>query len=170
MKDIKNFKIGDYRDMEMFVFFWKSNSPFSQWYVSNFIIDGITFNSAEQYMMYRKAVLFKDEEIAKKILKTHSPKEQKALGREVRHFEQEKWEKYCQKFVYEGNYAKFTQNESLKKALLSTIGTLVEASPVDPIWGVGLAEDDPRIKDRSTWKGKNWLGEILTQVRDELLK
>lgn len=156
--------------MEEFTFFWKDNSPFSQWYAAKFIINEVEFNSAEQYMMYMKAALFGDEEVAEKILKAKLPVQQKALGRKVRHFEQEKWESHCKKFVYEGNYAKFTQNEELKKELLRTKGTLVEASPVDEIWGVGLAEDDPRIKDRRTWRGENWLGEILTQVRDEILK
>ncbi|WP_242975149.1 NADAR family protein [Anaerovirgula multivorans] len=117
-----------------------------------------------------KAKLFADEEIAQKILKVKSPIQQKVLGRKVRHFDQKIWESNCKKVVYDGNYAKFTQNTDLKQLLMKTKGTtLVEASPTDRIWGVGLAEEDSRILDRKTWKGKNWLGEILTQLRKDLL-
>lgn len=156
--------------MEKFTFFWRTHSPFSQWHPVNFIVDGIEFNCAEQYMMYMKAKLFKDEEVAVKILKAKSPSEQKKLGRKVRNFNRGIWESNCKKFVYDGNYAKFTQNEKLKKVLLNTKGTtLVEASPTDCIWGVGLAQDNPKIRERRTWRGTNWLGEVLTQLREDLL-
>lgn len=157
--------------MEKFTFFWRSHSPFSQWYPAKFIVNGVKFNCAEQYMMYMKAKLFKDEDIAGKILKAKAPLEQKKLGRKVKNFNRKKWESACKKFVYDGNYSKFTQNEELKEILLKTKGTtLVEASPVDRIWGVGLAEDDSRIKNRGSWRGTNWLGEVLTQLREDLLK
>lgn len=156
--------------MEKFTYFWRSQSPFSQWYIAKFIINGIEFNCAEQYMMYMKAVLFGDEEVSQKILEAKIPSQHKSLGRKVKNFQQEIWESNCKNIVYDANYAKFTQNPELKQKLLETKGTIVEASPVDCIWGVGLSEDDPRIKDRKTWRGKNWLGEILTQLRDNLLK
>ena len=154
---------------EKFTFFWKSDSPFSQWYPAVFVIDGVRFNSAEQYMMYRKAMLFGDEEMAQRILSAPSPQTQKALGKNVRHFVESVWEENSREIVYTGNYAKFMQNADLKKALLATAGTtLVEASPYDRIWGVGLAADDPRIRDRKKWRGKNRLGEILTKLREDL--
>lgn len=156
--------------MEKFTFFWRTESPFSQWHPARFILNGITFNCVEQYMMYAKAKLFGDEEMAKLILRAKSPIEQKKLGRQVKSFDRAKWESHCKQIVYDGNHAKFTQNEDLLQILLQTAGTtLVEASPVDSIWGVGLAEDDPRIQDRKTWRGKNWLGEVLTRVREDLL-
>jgi ribA/ribD-fused uncharacterized protein len=156
--------------MEKFTFFYRTESPFSQWHPAPYKIDGITFNCAEQYMMYQKANLFKDEEIAVKILSAQTPREQKELGRAVRNFQRDKWETSCRQFVYEGNYAKFTQNQSLLEKLLATQGTtLVEASPTDRIWGVGLLEDDPRILNRRTWRGTNWLGEVLTNLREDLL-
>jgi len=156
--------------METFTFFYRTESPFSQWHPSQFEIDGITFNSAEQYMMVQKAILFKDEETAAKILSAQTPREQKALGRSVRNFQHDQWEAHCKQFVYEANYAKFTQNQPLLETLLATKGTtLVEASPTDRIWGVGLLEDDPRILNRRTWRGTNWLGEVLTNLREDLL-
>ncbi|MEN1988308.1 NADAR family protein [Paenibacillus hubeiensis] len=155
---------------EKFTFFWRTASPFSQWHPARFTVNGTSYSSAEQYMMHQKALLFGDQAIADNIMKANSPSVQKKLGRQVAGFDQAVWEEHCRRIVYEGNYAKFTQDEQLLKALLDTKGTtLVEASPDDRIWGVGLAEEDPRIRNRSTWRGSNWLGEILTRLREELI-
>ncbi|PZT55316.1 NADAR family protein [Paenibacillus silvae] len=155
--------------MEKFTFFWHTASPFSQWDPADFIVNGLQYTSAEQYMMHQKALLFGDLKIAEQIMSTNSASVQKKLGRQVKGFDQTVWEAECQRIVYEGNQAKFTQNEELLAALLATRGTtLVEASPDDRIWGVGLAEDNPRIRNRSTWRGTNWLGEILTRLREEI--
>ena len=122
-------------------------------------------------MMYEKARLFGDDEAAQEILRSSSPSEIKKTGRRVRNFVKEKWEEVCREIVYRGNRAKFTQNEELLKALMATCETeLVEASPYDCIWGVGLSETDPRIHDPAQWRGTNWLGEILTQLREDLRK
>lgn len=157
--------------MEQFTFFWSNKSPFSNWYRAEFEVENIRFNCSEQYMMYQKAILFDDQETAQKVLSTTNPGKQKAFGRQVKNFNQETWDNNCKQIVYDANYAKFTQNENLLKALLKTKHTtLVEASPVDFIWGIGLAEDDPRALDKNQWRGKNWLGEILTQLREDLIK
>jgi hypothetical protein len=157
-------------EQRRFTFFWHAESPFSQWHPSRFTVDGKQFMCAEQYMMHGKAVLFGDLEVAERILASESPKAQKALGRKVKGFDERRWNRERERIVYEGNHAKFTQNEELLKALLATAGTeLVEASPVDLIWGVGLAEDDPRIQDPSRWRGQNLLGKVLTRLREELL-
>jgi ribA/ribD-fused uncharacterized protein len=155
--------------MEKFTFFWRTESPFSQWHPADFTVNGVHYTSAEQYMMHQKALLFGDQTIADKILKASSASVQKKLGRQVAGFDRTLWEAECQRIVYEGNWAKFTQNEELLTALRATRGTtLVEASPDDRIWGVGLAEEDRRIRNRRTWRGTNWLGEILTRLREDI--
>jgi ribA/ribD-fused uncharacterized protein len=153
---------------ENFVFFW--NGPFSQWYPSTFKEEfgPTTYNCAEQYMMYKKAILFEDYETAEKILAESSPREQKKLGRNVKNFDPEFWDGIKKEVVYVGNKLKFTQNPHLLEKLLEHDGTFVEASPFDKIWGVGLAEDNPDILDRAKWKGENLLGQILTELKDEL--
>lgn len=149
-------------------FFWRG--PLSQWYLSDFIVDGIRYNTAEQYMMYMKAVIFHDKETARKILNTKSPKIQKLLGRQVKNFHVDKWNNKACSVVYKGNYAKFTQNEDLYNYLLSTAPKLlVEASPVDLIWGIGLDEETAIVTPKNQWKGKNWLGKTLTNLRNDLL-
>ena len=154
------------QEQEKFTFFW--GGIFSQWHPSSFQIDGVTYNTAEQYMMAEKARMFGDKLSEQKIMMMPDPKAQKALGRKVVGFVAEKWNASARDIVYKGNVAKFTQNPSLLKNLLDTRGTvLVEASPYDTIWGIGLAESDPRAKLRAQWKGLNWLGEVLTKVRDD---
>ena len=91
---------------EKFTFFFGKDSPFSQWHPARFEVDGVTYNCAEQYMMHQKAVLFGDEAMATKILKSDDPKEQKALGRKVSNFDQDKWKEECRKIVKAGNLAK----------------------------------------------------------------
>ena len=114
-------------------------------------------------------VLFKDQETAAKIVATQEPREQKALGREVSNFNDQVWKDNCKDIVRTANRAKFDQNPALMEALLATAGTtLVEASPHDRIWGIGLSANNKKALDRATWRGTNWLGEILTQIRDEL--
>ncbi len=150
-----------------YVFFW--GGICSQWYSSWFEIDGQKFSCAEQYMMYKKALLFEDEEVANAIMRTQNPMEQKALGRKVRGFDKDKWEAVCRDYVYEGNYAKFTQNPELLEEL-ETYGDreIVEASPEDAIWGIGMHERHPDILDKSKWQGTNWLGEAIMRVRETL--
>jgi hypothetical protein len=152
---------------EDFVFFW--GGTFSQWCPSVFTIEGVDYNCCEQYMMAKKALLFNDAVAYHEIMLEDEPATQKAIGRTVRGFNKEKWEQYCQQYVYDGNYAKFKQNPKMLKELMAT-GTkeIVEASPQDRIWGIGLAASDPRAWDKSTWRGTNWLGIAIMRVRAEI--
>jgi ribA/ribD-fused uncharacterized protein len=154
-------------DVEQFTFFW--SGPFSQWFKCSFTVDGQEYVTAEQYMMAEKARLFGDEEVRQQILATGNARKQKELGRKVRNFDPDRWNAVARNVVYRGNYAKFTANPELLALLFATEGTtIVEASPDDKIWGIGLAEDHPDASDRMRWKGTNWLGEILTRLRDDL--
>jgi ribA/ribD-fused uncharacterized protein len=107
--------------------------------------------------------------VAEQILIAKHPSEQKSLGRKVKNFRFELWSSLAKMIVYEGCYLKFTQDENLKEHLLKTKGTLlVEASPTDTIWGIGRAEHENDLEDVKTWRGANWLGEVLTVLRDSL--
>ena len=153
---------------EKFTFFW--NGPFSQWASSYFTINSITYNTAEQYMMAQKAIMFGDEAMLLKIMESDDPRTQKVCGRNVENFDPNRWNAYAKAIVTDGSMAKFTQNPKLLESLLLTEGTtLVEASPKDKIWGIGLAANDPKAQSRETWNGLNWLGEVLTVVRDTII-
>lgn len=154
---------------ENMVLFWEGDEIPCQWYPSNFVVAGIEYNCAEQYMMAQKAIIFGDEDTLEEIMDTDDPSEQKRLGRIVQNFDEDQWNEVALDIVVEGNYAKFSQNPELREWLLSTGDKiLVEASPYDRIWGVGLRESDPRILDKEQWRGTNWLGEALSIVRDML--
>lgn len=138
----------------------------SQWYPCQFAVDGVTYTSAEQYMMAEKAKLFGDEEIRAEILNTSDPRKCKALGRKVRNFEKSIWDQNKQTIVIRGNREKFLQNDDLKQFLLSTGDkVLVEASPTDRIWGIGLGKNNPDALDPAKWRGRNLLGFALMTVR-----
>ena len=155
---------------EEFTFFWKDKDPFSQWHKAGFTIDGVHFKTAEHYMMYKKAELFKDEEAMKGVLECKHPREVKAWGRRVKNFDSVTWDAHKIHIVYEGNKAKFEQNPHCYEALEKTVGTtLVEASPYDRVWGIGLEETDDRAHNRSTWRGENLLGVVLTDLRINMI-
>lgn len=145
--------------------------PFSQWYKHKFKVDGVEYNTAEQYMMAMKAHYFGDTEIEKRILATNDPSEQKALGRQVEGFDKEAWDAVSRGFVYKGNMAKFTSDPGLQSILLATGDKeLVEASPFDTIWGIGIGMKDPKRLDKANWRGTNWLGETLMKVRNDIIR
>lgn len=153
---------------EAFTFFWKHR--LSQWHRAPFVVGDTTFTHAEQYMMYAKALLFGDREAATRVLAAETPAEQQAIGRAIRGFDESVWTLFREAVVFTGNYARFSQNPEQRELLVATRGTtLVEASPHDCVWGIGLAADDPRARDRSQWRGLNLLGEALTRVREVLL-
>lgn len=141
----------------------------SNWYLSDFQIDGITFTSMEQYMMYKKAICFKDENIANQILAEKNVAKIKELGRLVSAYDEHIWNGVRQIIIYEGLLAKFSQNEFLKGRLLDTKNSiLAECAVKDRIWGIGLSLTDPKRLIPSEWKGQNLLGYALMMVRDRL--
>jgi ribA/ribD-fused uncharacterized protein len=155
------------RTTDTHVFFW--GGEFSNWFASYFKYKDHEFFNSEQAFMWEKAEFFGDSDIAEQILKTSNPKDAKALGRKVRGFDAERWIVDSYIFMVAVNYAKYSQNPRLRDKLLATDDkTLVEASPYDKIWGIGLSEDDDRCLDEHQWQGMNLLGKALIQVRKQL--
>ena len=162
---------GHYENDE-YVFFW--SGPFSNWHPATFkmFIDEqvVNFTSSEQAMMYLKAKTFDDISTMQRVLDTDNPRDQKAMGRAVKNYDEAHWasvrEELSDAFLYE----KFYQNENLKKVLLDTGDKhIVEASPYDKVWGIGMGMMDyPEILDKTDWKGINLLGESLMRVREQL--
>ena len=145
------------------------NGYLSNWYLSDFVIDGIRFTSMEQYMMYSKAVSFNDGEIAAKILSTTDVGKIKALGRLVKNYNETYWNGVRQIIVYNGLLEKFRQNRDLADKLLSTgEDILAECAVSDKIWGIGLSMHSKDRFDVQKWQGKNLLGYALMMVRNAL--
>jgi len=163
-----------------YLFFWGhqpsrdgiiTKSCLSQWWEANFLVDNVNYKTAEHYMMAQKAKLFKDDNAYNKIIACKTPGEAKKLGREVSNFNQDLWEKNRFSIVRQANYYKFNQNPLLKEFLTNTKNrVLVEASPVDRIWGVGMDKNNSNILNPKNWKGLNLLGFALMEVRDDLIK
>lgn len=142
---------------------------FSNWHPQPFEVNGVTYNCGEQYMMHQKALLFKDSATAKKILSSRYPGDQKKLGRLVKGFDEEVWNAKCVKLMIKGLTEKFSHGSYLYAALMKTKNTLlVECSPYDKIWGIGLSIDD--AKAGKPWDGLNRLGEVLTKIRESYEK
>ena len=141
----------------------------SQWFPAPFCVEGVRFATAEHFMMARKAQLFGDTPMFEKILAAPTPDAAKRFGRKVKDFDADTWDAQREQIVFEGSLAKVAQNEAMKAFLLSTGDrVLVEASPVDAIWGIGLAATDPRAASPHTWAGLNLLGFALMKAREAL--
>jgi len=141
----------------------------SQWWPSPFTVDGVRYLTAEHWMMAGKARLFGDEEALPRILRARTPAEAKNLGRLVRGFDEPRWVEHRFELVVAGSTAKFGQDERLRAYLLHTgRRVLVEASPLDRIWGIGLAADDERADSPARWRGLNLLGFALMEARARL--
>lgn len=161
-----------------YIFFWGhrqhksevSKSCFSQWYESPFEFNQIVYPTAEHYMMAEKARLFEDRESLRQIIAAKNPGEAKRLGRGIQGFDDSHWVEHRLQIVIEGNLAKFGQHPALKEYLINTQNrVLVEASPQDRIWGIGLAVDHPAAENPNLWKGLNLLGFALMEVRERLI-
>ena len=154
------------------ILFWRG--IFSQWHQIEYDIDingvNYTVKSAEQAMMLFKASLFNDKETLEKILIAKTPREQKEFGRQVKNFNLELWNKNALDFVSYSNYKKFKSNDELKHLIIMTYpNDLVEASPIDRIWGIGYSEDDPNVFNQINNWGTNLLGKALVNARDKII-
>ena len=137
--------------------------------MSNFEIGGYSYFAMEQYIAHQKALTFGDLEIAEKVMASWDFEEMKALGRQVRNYDNQVWNGIRQIVVYEGLLAKFGQNSQLKQKLLATGDALLaEAEEYDSIWGIGLAMEDENNQNPAAWNGQNLLGFALMQVRNKL--
>lgn len=147
----------------------EENGYLSNWYLSEFTIDEVTFSSIEQYMMYKKALCFHDMDAANQILVTDDVSKIKALGRLVKNYNESYWNGVRQIIIYNGLLAKFSQNEDLKEKLKATGNAiLAECAVKDKIWGIGLSMKASKRLDRNQWKGQNLLGYALMMVRESL--
>ena len=147
----------------------EENGYLSNWYMSEFTCDDIKFSSMEQYMMYQKAVTFRDYDVAKDIMETDDVAEIKALGRKVKNYSDVIWNGMRQIVIYQGLFAKFQQNAILKQQLLETGDSIIaECAVRDTIWGIGLSMKDTKRFDINEWQGTNLLGFALMAVRKEL--
>ncbi len=145
-------------------------SVYSQWVNTPFVLEGHKFANAEQYMMYKKAQHFDDQDSVEKILAEPNPKKVKALGRKVKDFDAESWAEVAEDHVTVGSVAKFTQNEDCLEQMIKDKNLiLVEASPYDRIWGIGLGVHDPKCLDEKQWNGTNKLGTCLMRAREIVL-
>jgi ribA/ribD-fused uncharacterized protein len=161
-----------------YIFFWghsnKNNEHIgkfvlSQWYPAPFVIDDVQYLTAEHWMMAHKALLFGDRETFQKIIRADKAGEVKELGRQVRAFDEIKWNVKKFDIVKTGNIHKFNQNKNLRDFLIATGDRIiVEASPTDTVWGIGLSQDSEMIDNPYTWRGENLLGFALMEVRDFL--
>ena len=156
-------------DIILFWHEWEQHGFLSNWYDAPFVSEGIRYRHVEQYMMAKKALLFGDLDSYRLEMETVLPAECKALGRLIKGFDPTVWDPCREEIVYNANLAKFTQHPDLA-ALLKATGNavLAEANPVDAIWGIALAPDDPLAADPANWQGQNLLGKILMRIREEL--
>ncbi|MFT3932542.1 MAG: NADAR family protein [Chitinophagaceae bacterium] len=171
-------QIADSKPLD-YLFFWGHTAKqegvidkacFSQWWPATFKVAGISYPTAEHWMMANKASLFNDAGALTAILETKNPAAIKAIGRQVKNFDAAKWEAVAYSFVVEGNLQKFSQHTALKEFLLATGDKIiVEASPVDTVWGIGLAQDAKDASNPLKWRGTNLLGFALMEVRDALI-
>ncbi len=152
-----------------YIFFW--GTYMSNFYTAKFVVDGVQYNCSEQYFMKKKQEMFDstNTELANLILNETDPKKIKKYGRQVKNFDKDKWDQHRYEIMKRGVYEKFNQNDAIKYMLKSTeTKTLVEASPRDCIWGIGLGEVRARVTHPTKWRGKNLLGKVLMEVRQQL--
>jgi ribA/ribD-fused uncharacterized protein len=158
-------KVPGHFENDQYVFFWAG--PFSNWHPCKYRFNDLEFNCSEQQFIAHKAILFDDKAAFNAVMNSDDPAVQKRAGRLIENFDQTVWDQNKVELMQLAVYLKFSQNEDLKKILLDTGDKiLVEASPYDKIWGIGMGADHKDILDESKWNGENLLGKVLMEVRD----
>lgn len=158
------------KQIDKYLFFYGNKDHFSNFFQANFIINEITFSCGEQYIMYNKAIIFNDLDTANKIINESKPSKMKNLGRKVKNFNDKIWKENRELIAYDGLYAKYKQNNDLYDKILDTEDLeIIEASPTDTIWGIGMSITNPDIINKKLWRGSNILGKNLMNVRSQLL-
>ena len=153
--------------------FFRETGPygcFSNWYPAEFDYAGQHFLNSEHFMMFHKVMMFHKHDLACQIMETDDPAMcKKIAGQKFPEFDSELWEKTCYQIVKRGVKAKFAQNEDILKVLLDTGNALLaECSPFDRKWGIGIGLSNPDHLIVAKWKGRNLLGRVLMEVREEL--
>lgn len=159
----------NFYNLDDYIFFW--GGILSNFYITPIIIDGILYNSSEQYFMKIKQETFDplNVQLGKDIMKENNPKNIKNFGRNVNNYQEDIWDQMRYNVMYKGVYEKFYQNKNLRDILLETENKiLVESSPYDKVWGIGLNENEAKLIHPSKWEGKNLLGKVLMEVRKKL--
>ncbi len=159
------------RTTDSHIYFW--NGIYSQWHTTHnqFTENGIQYPNAEKYMMMEKAKVFGATDIYDKMKEVDSPRTIKALGREIKNFSDKVWDEHKMEVVARASFLKFSQNPDLLRQLIADKDkTLVEASPVDKVWGIGLHYDDDKVLNESDWNGQNLLGKCIMIARNKILK
>ena len=156
-----------------YVMFWRpheGNGILSQWYDSTFTVDGVEYSHAEMFMMAEKCKLMGDEETRQQILQCRDdPSKQQKLGRTVANWDEDLWLANREEVSYQANLAKFSQNSDLKNFLMQTDdAVLVEASPNDRVWGIGMKRTDYNATNEREWRGQNLLGKCLMRARETI--
>jgi ribA/ribD-fused uncharacterized protein len=162
---------GELIEDDKFVFFWHAPSWPAQWTQVPFVVDGLLYSCPEQFMMAGKAKLFGDHASFAKIMTEANPRVQKKLGQKVTGFVEKTWLAHRLAIVSAATYAKFTQHPAFKARLLATGDKIIaEASPLDSLWGIGMAVSDPLVRVQKQWRGTNLLGVALMNVRERIRK
>lgn len=147
------------------------SSDYCTEFCSNLTVDGklYNFNSATQYIAASKAKLFNDNDMLERILDEDNIQKQKQLEQQIKNVKEDKWFQECRQIVYNGTFDKFYQNDKIFSLLVSTENkTIVASLPTDRIWGIGVSCDDIKVKFRHNWRGRNWLGQVLMKIREDL--
>ena len=160
-------------ESQRFIFFWRPDDPhgfLSNWSFHALKENHLIFKTAEHYLMYYKALTMGDGDVARRILESGNPREARSLGKSVKNWDEEKWEREREKIMFQALWLKASQHADVKRQLLATEGKIIaEASPYDAIWGIGLSSQDKKALDVKNWVGKNLLGKTWMKVREILL-